>query len=182
MAVISEEELEDYLFEVANTGRNPIDAPGVCLRQVNLKGYGIIDLLYVNVSHEEGPDGSGFHVDITIVELKKNHVDLSALGQICRYRQGMERYLGHFMRKEKEWITSNIYGILVGIDYADGDICYAVDSIRWLQTYTYSLSLEDGAEFKESVGWFNESEDFKGLANIKKDIISRWKKIKEDKN
>lgn len=180
MATILESELEDYLFNWKETqpekgdsfgiDEHPINVYGKCYRQVEIKGYGIIDLLYIDIS----PNNTFPQIDIRIVELKKDNIDLSALGQICRYKAGLERFIDTLKDKKGSKYFQNLEmsGILVGSDYATGDICYAVDTIDWLECYHYKLDLGVGITFEESSGWYSTEENFKGLNKY----VREWKK------
>ena len=174
MATILEEELETYLFEwkpnVIEYEEHPIGAWGKCYRQVEVKGYGVIDLLYIDVS----PGSLCPQIDIHIVELKKDNIDLSALGQICRYKTGMDRFIDKLKGEKgsKYFQNLEIRGILVGSDYASGDVCYAVDNIDWLTSYHYKLDLGSGIDFEESSDWYNSGENFRSLNKY----VREWKK------
>lgn len=50
MATITEKELEDYLFNIEDRGDSPIGIYGKVYRQLEIKGYGIADLVYVDIS------------------------------------------------------------------------------------------------------------------------------------
>jgi hypothetical protein len=176
MAEISEKELEDYLFAL-KTGKNPLEIYGKCFRQVNLDGYGIIDLLYVEIEpsyspnkHEQYPD-----VTITIVELKKGLIDFTALGQLCRYKRGVERFLS--IREKQRWSTYEnikVKGILIGKDYASGDICFAIDQIKWVKCWHFDFNLKNGISFEESSGWINTDENFKSLERLKESFFPKY--------
>ena len=179
MAEISEKELEDYLFSL-KINRNPLLVDGKCFRQVNLGGYGIIDLLYIDIKSECAPPEYPQYpyVTITVVELKKGSIDFSSLGQICRYKRGLERFLSQQINKRYH-ITSRIKveGVLVGSDYANGDICYTIDQINWLECWHYNLDLKEGIELEHSTGWYRDDEDFKSLFRLKEAFFPRYLRL-----
>lgn len=110
------------------------------------------------------------------MELKKDDIDLNALGQICRYKIGLSRFFNELAEKKgsKYLEEVEISGILVGSDYASGDICYAVDSIDWLECYHYTLDLGEGIKFEESDGWHNSGENFEKLHEKIKDFKEEY--------
>jgi hypothetical protein len=48
-------------------------------------------------------------------------------------------------------------GYLVGPKYDNGDVCFLVDSIPWLECYHFSINF-DGVRFDESSGWHTKDE------------------------
>jgi hypothetical protein len=148
----SEHELEMYLFN-DDSDDHPIGLSGKVFRQVNLPGYGIADLIAV--------DFDWFCGDVTcnikLVELKKGAIDLVAIAQIARYRQALEDICDYHASKRRGYkihFHYNIRGVLVGEKLAHGDVCYLIDSVPWLELYTFDLSLASGIEFTEQSGWF----------------------------
>ena len=82
MELTSEKELEDFLFKWTPDG--PVEEEyghplGInykkLLRQVNIQGYGVIDLLSVDISCQ---DELMPCIDIDIIELKKGTIDILA--------------------------------------------------------------------------------------------------------
>ncbi|MCK5613372.1 hypothetical protein KAR91_66495 [Candidatus Pacearchaeota archaeon] len=165
----SENELEDYLY-----GDSELECYGDCFRQVPIKGYGIIDLLYIHIDND--PAENRPLISITIVELKKDYIDLNALGQICRYKIALER----FFENSKHNLRYEIKGVLVGSDYASGDICFTVDAIDWLSCYHYSISLTDGISFSYENGWYRDDECFASLNKLAKSFLTQYKEVCRD--
>ena len=166
----SEKELEDYLFGLEQDEDFPLPCSGKVFRQVSFPTYGIADLLYIDMEPAPTPT-----VRISIVELKVNEIDLNAIGQICRYRQALHRYINHLFKKHPEHKKAiKCKGILVGKEYANGDICYVVDSIPWLSCYHYDLSLRNGIDFVQSEGWYREDESFEPLNRITTEFASEY--------
>lgn len=156
----NEKELENYLYTlvVDHNEDHPLEVSGKAFQQVELKGYGIMDLVYLD-SYGDVPRTST--VKITIVELKKGKIDLVAVAQISRYKQAIERLIErHHARDNKPIrIIIEVEGILVGSGMASGDVCYLVDSIDWLRMFSYDLSLKNGLTFKSEQGWYNVDEN-----------------------
>lgn len=144
----SEKELENYLLSLPWDEKHPLnmgfrDGQWVALSQVRISPYGIMDLVLLHVTPENWSDPSPIF-EIYIVELKKGKLDFTALGQLFRYRIGLTRLMADSNLKYR----CDIYGILVGNDYADGDACYMAESIDWLSVIHYDLTLQEGLSLK----------------------------------
>tara|TARA_B100000678_G_C18228596_1_gene509843 strand:+ start:5133 stop:5762 length:630 start_codon:yes stop_codon:yes gene_type:complete len=90
----SEKSLEDFIFSYhQKTGLFVFDKEkyDICLRQVNLGGYGIADLVFVDLEWSNGPDSPIFHFNI--VELKNDKARLKDFSQVCRYRTGIQNMM-----------------------------------------------------------------------------------------
>jgi hypothetical protein len=140
-----ERELEEYLYKLTQN-ESPYFEPAdevytYIFRQFKIDSYGTADLIYMNC---------GYHDDLRlhIVELKKGPIDLAALTQIARYRQGIKHHLSLIYPDEKNRPELQVTGSLIGDSMKDG-INYLIDSIPWLDCYTFKLSLESGVEFFE---------------------------------
>ena len=176
---ISEKELEDYLF--SHNGENAgIPAEGILLRQVNIEGYGVMDLLHIEFS----PDVDGMpNVYIKIIELKKDVIDSNAIGQICRYKKGVERAFELFSKGKhgKHFKRVEIEGMLLGRSINDNnDVGHTIDAIDWLTCKTYSLSIVNGIEFEDHANWYRVLEDFSSfmatlVSSSKSDYINHLK-------
>lgn len=168
-ALISEKELEDYIVnEISEQRVNPLTGETVdhCFRQVAIGSYGIADIVFVDIWQGDGLPPEVF---ITIIELKKDLITVSAIAQISRYKTGIEQYLS----KETS-IKITVEGILVGSGYAHtDDASFLVDSIDWLTCYHYKLSLSTGIFFTESYGWRNEVSDFSSMQKLAQPIIKK---------
>lgn len=153
----NEKELEDYIVELLDDGVfEYID--GEPFRQVSITGYGIIDILVIDVEHITS-ETTFLHIHI--IELKKGKIDLSALGQICRYRKGIINAIN----KNPEIFGKykfDIKGYLIGSEIElNGDFCYVPENIDWLSILIYELSLSQGLMFNEAdMDYFSNQEDF----------------------
>ena len=163
----SEKELEDFLH-LSLDEHLEINS-GDVYRQVNIPGYGVVDLLSVNIGGDWDERCRPL-IAVTIIELKKGDIDFNALGQICRYKVAIER----FFEKSKHYYNVEVRGILVGSGYTSGDICYAVDSIDWLSCSHFSMDLASGITFEDSSGWYSTDENFKKLIEISQDILPEY--------
>lgn len=183
--LVDEKELEIYLME---TEEDHFGLAGRSFNQVEIKGYGIIDILNINI--DTGPQCKPY-LEITILELKKGKIDYNAIGQISRYKTAIERLLSHW-GVENKFIVGEISGILIGETYTNGDVCYLGDNIGWLRVYEHNINIEHGIEFKETHGWHSTSEDFskiplldalkRDLAKSRIDSRKSWKnRLEEEK-
>ena len=142
---ITEEELEDFLEENDNADKW-FKVGDISFRQLPLPGYGVMDLLFTQISRKLNND---LHIDFTIMELKKDMLDLSAVGQIHRYKRGLEIHLDLWLESASiSNFTYTIQGILIGRDYGqDMDICHVITESDWITGYCCELGLEDGISF-----------------------------------
>jgi hypothetical protein len=148
-----EQELENYLFNLYQNPQNdnPLEISGKCFKQVRVGGYGIIDLLCIDV--EAGWVGKNGTcpptIHIQIIELKKGCIDFNSIGQVSRYKTAIEQYISCLPKQRKGIdVLFNISCILVGNHILNGDISYLVKHLDWLSVYFYSLSLDGGVKFK----------------------------------
>lgn len=140
---ISEKQLEDMIC-LKNTDQLAIRGLDVfnhdhLLRQFNLGSYGIVDLVGITVNNNSGP----LEVSITIYELKKDEIGMSALGQLCRYKRAFENVL-------LEWeMEGDISIVLIGskIEHSSNFV-FAASFVDNLFIYTYDVSIE-GLYFSE---------------------------------
>lgn len=173
-----EKDLETIIYEsdYQSLKDRGYEIDGKKFRQVKLGNYGIADLIYYikpKYIALENPDASYFIQGvITIVELKKDIVDINSLTQSLRYAKAIRRLL------EKKGIQ-NEYKIrisLVGksIDTSSSfvyltDLMLDFDSIYrtfdfykppislCIHTYSYKL---DGLTFERHSDWFLKNEGF----------------------
>lgn len=165
----SEKELEDYLYSVlGSNGSVNEEFRGVPFRQTNLEGYGIIDLMAI--SHAPGqsiPD-----LEINIIELKKNEIDLTAIGQICRYKKGVERAIKNLPDRTVKKFNFIIRGYLIGTEFTSGDVCYVADNLSWLVCIFYKLNISTGISLETDSGdWYSTSENFNSIAGLFKSYV-----------
>ncbi|GAB3701247.1 hypothetical protein GCM10027592_29160 [Spirosoma flavus] len=99
---ISEKEIETMIWEAAGTeaGRKflterGLEISGTMLRQVGLGNYGVADLITMSFNWygHKLPNGSR-ECAIDIYELKKEAIDVNALGQALRYMEAVRHFLG----------------------------------------------------------------------------------------
>lgn len=187
MAMIeSEKELEDFLYKTSRkdfyaSALSEFANEGKIFRQVNIPGYGIIDLITVGFDLPQNDKPTYPEVKITIIEIKKGAIDHKALEQLARYRTAITRYLNRLQDNAQKEIFYDIKGVLIGktID-KQGSFVYLVNNIEWLSLVTYSIDLENGLSLKEiNKEWHSTTENFDSLkfylAKIMPNFLSIYK-------
>lgn len=177
----NEKELENYLFSlvVEDDEEHPLDVRGKVFQQVELKGYGVMDLVYLSYCGESRIAT----IKITVVELKKGKIDLVAIAQISRYKQAINRFIESNQIETNKIIPIHVEveGVLIGSGIASGDACFLADSIDWLRVYSYDLTLKNGLTFKCEYGWYNVAEDLSAIPikkSIQESIVSAAKEVR----
>jgi len=103
-------------------------------RQVKIGNYGIADVITF--------DRFENHAEVTIYELKRDHIDVSALLQCVRYAKGVSLYL-----RSREFSFS-IKLVLIGktVDL-NSDFVYFADIFENIKLYLYSYDF-NGTHFE----------------------------------
>jgi len=174
-----EKDLEDIIFEALQTeeGRSELLIKGfpyvadnpIVHRQFRIQGYGIADLIIVTENN-----GKYF---IKIIELKKDKIGISAVEQICTYKNGIDNILINLLQVPIEDIDIDIQLILIGEDIKQGNFIYVTEQIQNLSIFKFKISLS-GLNFTEvntSRGhWcqisFDEKVDFSYFLKLPKEI------------
>lgn len=170
MAEISEKELEDFIVGISDgqpgAEHDELFIEGRCFRQVNLDGYGIADLIFIHF------DAIDRDLSVEIVELKKGVIDMKAVGQVCRYRVGVERFISKIIERHSHFRRASyqVSCCLIGNGYAQDDTRYVVDCLDGVNTYIYGIDLARGISFKHSDGWYNTGENHKHLSAIFREL------------
>jgi hypothetical protein len=168
---ISEKELEDLIF---NADPKDLDERGLSIvgnlrRQVRIGNYGVADM----VAYDRGKAYFDYNKSpyyqkpqITVIELKKDEININTFMQAVRYAKGIKRYFEY-----KKYTDFDLIIKLIGSNInLDNDFIYLIDLISsdelYLEVYTYSLHL-DGIFFKSHSGYCLINE---GFNNNKKDI------------
>jgi hypothetical protein len=168
-----EKELEDYLFETFKA-----DGHGfTTFRQFSISTYGVVDLIRFK-AYKYTPNSNSNPVnilDIEIIELKKGKIGYSEVGQILRYKRGIDRYIAAHLGSRFDIV--NVSCELIGSDVERGGdfvflVSYLIDN-DILSITTFNLMLEKGITFSEMRSdWYMTNEDFKDLdAYFNKNIL-----------
>ena len=180
MAEISEKELEGYICEQINNdevyGFQELSLSGNAFSQFNLQGYGIIDILVVDIDFD-------MSVTVTIIELKKDAVTVASVGQISRYNTGIKKLFEEIVEASPFFfgrLKINVELMLIGKSYENSDVCFLVDSINNLTCYHYELRLNSGVYFN----FVEEREISTDLSSSKKklDIPALKTKVKKERS
>lgn len=176
MVTAQEKDIEDYLYDLSRSNRylecDDLCLEGKCFRQVNLDGYGVADLVFI------GLDVLSNTLHFDIVELKKEKLNLAAVGQTVRYKRGMDRFLKVFIaripmfRRTDYVITCH----LIGKKYSDDDACFVADELNNFYVYFYEINLTDGIKFTEMDGWYKTRENFRSISKILRKEQPKFKK------
>lgn len=142
-----EKDLEDLLLEAND---ELLDERGLTtelglnkLNQVYLGNYGTCDMIGWSRGSVDSPDKIYQWVDITVVELKKDYINIDSILQVIRYVKGVEEYLKS--RKFKY----NIKAVLIGKRIeTTSNACYLFDYLDILDVYTYEYKI-DGIHFEK---------------------------------
>lgn len=170
---ISEKELENYLFD--NYKTIEFLNGDYIIRQMNLVGYGILDLLVIETI--------GSIIKIKIVELKKNEINFETVGQASRYYTGIKRSLESlpfFINSDYSFIYELI---LVGNSVSNtGSFEFFLNLIDdraldiQIKIITYEVSLKYGVLLEVEGGeWYrvNEKTNYKLEKYIKKALTNK---------
>lgn len=160
-----EKDLENIIWDNAQTleGREKLfsrglDIRGKLFRQVNIGGYGIADLISVEIER----DRWGYDVIVTIYELKKEQINVDTLTQACRYRQGIQRFVNarYGDAIEDFYLTINITLIGKTVE-TQSDFVFllnrCIDDCN-LSVYTYKYDI-DGLCFEEVCGEWHKAKE-----------------------
>jgi hypothetical protein len=156
----SEKEFENLLMEFSDTLLVDNIGDGSYISQVELPGYGFIDILGIDCREVEGV----YTFYLTVIELKKGCLDFNSVQQICRYIQGLLRATKSVPKNKK--YAYKIRGVLIGSHIASGDVVFVMDQLHHLQVKTYNIHPINGIQFEDQSGWFNQDESLRGIKEI----------------
>ena len=161
-----EKDLEEIIFTSERwlLKEKGLYVSGKMYRQLRIGSYGVADLVTVDRVNFEGNYSNIRDIfDITVYELKKENIGISAFLQAIQYVKGIDRYLSkrefsHQIRFRIVLIgesLSSSSSFIYMADYLDGDVFGLIK----LSNYTYSINI-DGIEFKEHFGYKLTDEGF----------------------
>lgn len=136
-----ERDLEDILFKsdksvIQNRGLSCFIYDHI-FRQVNITGYGIIDLLTISCSHRV--------IVINIYELKNKQLNASAFWQTVRYIKAVKDVISSYHLHNHH---IDINGFMIGREIdTSGDFCFLPTINSSISMFTYNYEL-DGIRFK----------------------------------
>lgn len=163
-----EKDLEQIIWEASDKelGERGLFLHGKRFRQLRIGNYGIADLVTFH-RQERYKDFIDGKLIITVYELKKDKIGISAFLQALNYCKGISSYL-----EKREFSDYTLSIVLVGksID-SSGSFIYLTDLIgnynnnddkghlNKIDYYTYSYKI-DGLNFKEESGYSLIEEGF----------------------
>ena len=169
-----EKDLEEIVYESYKDNPEGLAERGLKLkgfikRQLKIGNYGIADLVTFERGFNYNFDTVSFDKDslffrykerkitITVYELKKDKIGISALLQGVRYLKGIQNYLN-----EKDTLLYFDFKlVLIGKELdMSGSFCYMTDIFDNIELITYKYGL-DGLEFKKHRGYHLMEENFK---------------------
>lgn len=148
-----EKDLEDIIFETDNEilrQRGLAENLGKKKRQVRIGNYGISDI----ISYFRPREYKCTWPIITILELKKDIIDVNTVLQGARYMKGVEQYL----RKTNRDTSIEVRLCLIGKNKSS-DIIYFPDLFDNIGIYTYSYGI-DGLYFEKCQNYHLLDEGF----------------------
>jgi len=165
----SEKDFENYICKLMDeTKECPLLGESISgyQQKFNIGNYGEIDIIRYHCDYEG-------YVFITIIELKKEIIDMKAVAQICRYIEGVKNFIAD---KTNNYIKNiNIQAVLSAPNIKmNDDTIFLINAIECLSICTIDLSLEDG--FKSN--WIS-SENIINKPNYG-EMCQLWEKIDKE--
>ena len=162
-----EKDLEQIIYDATDEQLNKFDFPdGIKKRQLRIGNYGIADLVYfkrVNVGSVQFDNSKPYHktdnvgLCITVCELKKDKIGISALLQAVNYCKGISRYL-----EKREFFNFYFNILLVGREVdSSGSFIFLTDLLGENLRYTFE-NVDFEENFNPYSSYFN-----KGINSIK---------------
>lgn len=160
-----EKDLEEILKttpteDLWEAGLDFVYCNNIFFTQVKIGNYGIADMLAYSRFRSD--------IIITVVELKKDRIGISAFLQALRYVRGIQSFFekrgykkdGQFLHKSFYRVKINIALIGRKLD-TEGAFCYLPDLIHFdeIQFYTYNYGF-NGITFKKDRGYKLTDEGF----------------------
>jgi hypothetical protein len=132
------------------------------IKEEELEDFLLADLVLIDL------DPTRKILSVDIIELKRENIDLKAVGQVCRYKVGIKRFLKKTLPRIKylRRFTVEINCHLIGKQYPNDDTCFVVDEMPNLKAYMYNIDLASGITIEQSSGWHNKKENFKSISEI----------------
>lgn len=163
----SEKAIEDYIWnKLSNDECCPLadEKYDFCLRQKEIKGYGVTDIIKFSVSTDE--------IIITVLELKNEDIKETHVSQLYRYMTGVKRVARLYRRKIKGLPRIIVRGEIAGPFNRDrGDILWLVEHLDDVDVYSIELDLDDGFKAEQvSEGWYKLDEKRLSYRDVVRDI------------
>lgn len=149
-----EKNLEEIIFDtdtdlLHSKGLDCIQIGSLKFRQLNLGNYGIADIVYFN------KESNGFFT-ITILELKRDKIDIDSFSQVTRYFKGLKDYLDNSSLFYDEHFY---YGLRWNIVLIGNTIDTYHESFVYYESLYSSLNV--------SISYYTYNYDFDGIKFVK---------------
>lgn len=155
-----EKDLEEIIY---TSGRDVLEKRGLTitgklLRQVKIGNYGIADLIQFTRPSYDGPNREWFVPGrITIYELKKEQIGISAFLQSLKYAKGILEYLRH-KKKHRKYVIDIV---LIGKNVDDkGSFCFIENTLLVENDYYDKIT---HWEEKGTIEFYKYNYDIDGL-------------------
>ena len=152
-----EKDLEQIIYETEPEllWKRGLPIEGKLLRQKKIGNYGVADLIEIERININRVFSMYPKLIITIIELKKDNIDINAFMQAVNYANGIKRYLHS---RDFYKFTLKIKLIGKNIDTFDS-FCFLPNLFKDITFYTYDMDI-DGLIFKEEYGYHLNGEGF----------------------
>jgi len=134
----SEKELEDFICnDIEENKICPVAGTSVDLfeRQLNLGAYGVADIVKISIEWD--------HIDVTVLEVKKETITSDAIIQTVRYMEGLKHFIGEYFADMQDQEIF-IYGEIAAPNSSLGDGVFLLNVIDNLNIYEISCDLMSG--------------------------------------
>ena len=158
---ILELEIEDIIEEMilSKSDKLPYELDReYIIRQFNLCGYGIVDMLCFDILCINYNNGvRNITIDASIIELKRDILSIETFSQVMRYKKGIIEYsefLQDKFKKETLITFRKLDVVMIGkcVDRIHECFCYLPDIIDCLKIFTYKISI-DGFSLVRECGY-----------------------------
>lgn len=154
--IIPENALEQMVYENCRAvlhDRGLYIPKGKKISQVKIGNYGICDMLIYKRPHYFAEEMGFSEHEVTIVELKKDEININTVLQVLRYAKGIERYF------ERKGLAVSIKFLLIGKRIEEqSSFCYLKDYSPF-EIYLYDYAI-DGLNFRPSADYYLSNEGF----------------------
>ena len=161
----SEKDLESFICDSLEESHNPISDETICFftRQMEIKGYGIADIITITRDvHPETQNTIG--MEINIIELKNANFKKEDVGQIARYKRGIERAISTDESLDDMCVSVRCTLVFKKTFPDQSNGCYLIHASEWLEAYEFSMSPRDGVKFSSVDPWVSSNEDIKSIS------------------
>jgi hypothetical protein len=168
-----EKDLETIIWEAFNKdpeilSKRGLDMYGTGFRQLDLGGYGIADIVTMNLDktievHPYAGRRVNRQITVDVYELKKDIINIDTFLQAIGYCKGIQRILDENYPSLEYLFKIHLIGKTIE---KESNFCYMVDFIENVSIYTYKADLESGFTFQNRSGFTEVGESIGVVKNI----------------